>query len=221
VRSRQVCRATPPGSPFGSEEVSRSTLADATHSGLQVFSGLFAHWRAASRVGSSADRRSGAPDSISSSVRLSALSKDWARFLAGVCGAKMHIVYDPTPFARSMPLSRQPTSMTSLPPRSCRSRAGDNLRVRPSAIMTTAGGPKLHCRGLPDRDPAQEQHQAPRGRKNAVPAGSIFFPTASATCHNVWHATSNRSRIPSAKSACASTPERSYASSPMTRSTGS
>jgi hypothetical protein len=31
----------------------------------------------------------------STSVRLSALSGDWARFSSGVCGAKAHIVYDP------------------------------------------------------------------------------------------------------------------------------
>ena len=31
----------------------------------------------------------------STSVRLSALSGEWATFSAGACGAKAHIVYDP------------------------------------------------------------------------------------------------------------------------------
>jgi hypothetical protein len=30
-----------------------------------------------------------------SSLRLSALSRDWAQFSAGVCGVKMHVIYDP------------------------------------------------------------------------------------------------------------------------------
>ena len=97
MRSRPVCRATPRRLyHLGSDEVSRSTLADANaQRPWQVFSGLFAHvGRAAHAWAQAQDRRSGAPDRFSS-LRLSALSKDWARFSAGVCGAKVHIVYDP------------------------------------------------------------------------------------------------------------------------------
>jgi hypothetical protein len=31
----------------------------------------------------------------STSLPLNALSQDWARFSAGVCGAKLHVIYDP------------------------------------------------------------------------------------------------------------------------------
>src|SRR5882724_5633966 len=81
---------------LGSEEVSRSTLADANaQRPWQVFSGLFAHL--VGQLTRGLKRKTGEAVHLidSSSVRLSALSKDWARFSAGVCGAKMHIVYDP------------------------------------------------------------------------------------------------------------------------------
>jgi len=124
VRSRQVCRATPPALPLAAKRCRARPLADANaQRPWQVFSGLFAHLVGSSRVGSSARPAKRSPDRFEQ--RSSERAKQrWARFSAGVCGAKMHIVYDPTPFARSMPLSRQPTSMTSLPPRSCRSRPG-------------------------------------------------------------------------------------------------
>jgi Transposase DDE domain len=60
-----------------------------------VFSGLFAHL--VGQLTRGLKRKAGEAVHLidSSSLRLSALSKDWARFSAGVCGAKMHIVYDP------------------------------------------------------------------------------------------------------------------------------
>ncbi len=81
---------------LGSDEVSRSTLADANaQRPWQVFSGLFAHL--VGQLTRGLKRKTGEAVHLidSSSLRLSALSKDWARFSAGVCGAKMHIVYDP------------------------------------------------------------------------------------------------------------------------------
>lgn len=81
---------------LGSEEVSRSTLADANaQRPWQVFSGLFAHLVGQPTRGLKRKTVEAVYLIDSSSVRLSALSKDWARFSAGVCGAKMHIVYDP------------------------------------------------------------------------------------------------------------------------------
>jgi hypothetical protein len=81
---------------LGSDEVSRSTLADANaHRPWQVFSGLFAHL--VGQLTRGLKRKTGEAVHLidSSSLRLSALSKDWAKFSAGACGAKMHIVYDP------------------------------------------------------------------------------------------------------------------------------
>jgi hypothetical protein len=76
--------------------LTRSTLADANaQRPWQVFSGLFAHL--VGQLTRGLKRKTGEAVHLidSSSLRLSALSKDWARFSAGVCGAKMHIVYDP------------------------------------------------------------------------------------------------------------------------------
>jgi hypothetical protein len=81
---------------LGAREASRSTLADANaQRSHQVFSGLFAQMVA---MGGRGLRRSTA-DAVrlidSTGVRLSGLACDWARFSAGVNGAKAHIVYDP------------------------------------------------------------------------------------------------------------------------------
>jgi len=81
---------------LGSDEVSRSTLADANaQRPWQVFSGLFAHL--VGQLTRGLKRKAGEAVHLidSSSLRLSALSKDWAAFSTGVCGAKMHVVYDP------------------------------------------------------------------------------------------------------------------------------
>jgi IS4 transposase len=81
---------------LGAEEAKRSTLADANRlRPWQVFSGVFAdligqltrnHRRKIGEVVHLID---------ASGIRLSALSKDWAQFSAGVCGVKMHVIYDP------------------------------------------------------------------------------------------------------------------------------
>ena len=81
---------------LGGEAVSRSTLADANAlRPWQVFAGLFAHL--AGQASRGLKRKAGEAVHLidSTSLRLSTLSKDWAQFSAGVCGAKMHVIYDP------------------------------------------------------------------------------------------------------------------------------
>jgi hypothetical protein len=81
---------------LGTCEVSRSTLADANaRRPCAVFSGLLAELmnRCERRLG---QRMADAVYLIDSTgFRLSSLSADWARFSAGVSGAKLHIVYNP------------------------------------------------------------------------------------------------------------------------------
>lgn len=81
---------------LGADEISRSTLSDANaRRPWQVFTDLFAHLVGQITRG----LRRKADEAVhlidSSSLRLSALSQDWARFSTGVCGAKMHVIYDP------------------------------------------------------------------------------------------------------------------------------
>lgn len=81
---------------LGGEEVARATLSDANaQRPVQVFSGLLAHLIA--QVTRGVRRKAGEAVHLidSTGLRLSALSKDWAQFSTGVCGAKMHVIYDP------------------------------------------------------------------------------------------------------------------------------
>jgi IS4 transposase len=81
---------------LGGSQVSRSTLSDANaQRPWQVFSGLFAHLTGQAVRG--LRRKTGEAVHLidASGLRLSALSKDWAQFSTGICGAKMHVVYDP------------------------------------------------------------------------------------------------------------------------------
>jgi IS4 transposase len=80
---------------LGGAPVSRATLSDANAKRpWQVFSGLFAHLTGQAVRG--LRRKTGEAVHLidASGLRLSALSKDWAQFSAGVCGAKLHVVYD-------------------------------------------------------------------------------------------------------------------------------
>jgi IS4 transposase len=80
---------------LGGEEVARTTLADANaRRSWQVFSGLFAHL--AGRVARGLRRKAGEAVHLidATGLSLSALSKDWAQFSTGVCGAKMHVIYN-------------------------------------------------------------------------------------------------------------------------------
>jgi len=81
---------------LGAAPVKRSTLSDAnTERPWQVFGALFAQMLGQAHRG----LRRAASEAVrlidSTSVQLSSLSGDWARFSASVCGAKVHIVYDP------------------------------------------------------------------------------------------------------------------------------
>ena len=81
---------------LGACEVSRSTLSDANaQRSWEVFAGLFAELIGCSNRG--LKRKIGETVHLidSTGLRLSALSADWAHFSAGVCGAKLHVVYDP------------------------------------------------------------------------------------------------------------------------------
>lgn len=80
----------------GGRAVSRSTLADANaRRPAAVFTELFSHL--AAQAGRGLRRKiAGAVRLIDSSgLRLAGLGTEWAGFSAGVCGAKMHVVYDP------------------------------------------------------------------------------------------------------------------------------
>lgn len=80
---------------LGARPAMRSSLADANAKrSHEVFSGLFAHMAARAHRGL---RRKIAETTYlidSTGVRLSGLSAEWARFSAGVCGAKTHVIYD-------------------------------------------------------------------------------------------------------------------------------
>ena len=80
----------------GAREVSRSTLADANaRRPAALFTDLFAHLVA----GASRGLRRNVGEAVrlidSSGLRLAGLGSEWASYSAGVCGAKMHVVYDP------------------------------------------------------------------------------------------------------------------------------
>jgi hypothetical protein len=82
---------------LGAREISRSTLADANAKrSWQVFTGLFAHMlgQIASR---GLRRKLGEAVHLidATSLPLNRHSAEWAHFSAGVCGAKLHVVYDP------------------------------------------------------------------------------------------------------------------------------
>jgi hypothetical protein len=80
---------------LGAREVSRSTLADANaRRPNAVFTALFSDL--VKRAGRGLRRKLSEAVHLvdSTGLRLSHLSADWARFSDGVCGAKLHIVYD-------------------------------------------------------------------------------------------------------------------------------
>jgi hypothetical protein len=81
---------------LGAGPVRRSTLADANRlRPSEVFAKLFAVMMAGAHRGL---RRSLADTTYlidSTGLRLDTRSSDWARFSASVCGAKLHVIYDP------------------------------------------------------------------------------------------------------------------------------
>jgi len=99
ITSKFAVSETPPVWPSqncGGAPVSRSALATANATRpRETFAGLLAALMAQLERG----YRRKIGDCVrlidSTSVRLSALSGEWATFSAGVCGAKAHVVYDP------------------------------------------------------------------------------------------------------------------------------
>jgi Transposase DDE domain/Domain of unknown function (DUF4372) len=80
---------------LGSGEVSRSTLSDANRTRpCAVFTGLLAKLMGRSEPALGRQVAEAAYLIDSTGFRLSSLC-DWARFSAGVCGVKLHIVYNP------------------------------------------------------------------------------------------------------------------------------
>lgn len=81
---------------LGAQPAQRSTLADANaRRPVAVFADLFAALVKQAHRGL---RRKIADTTYlidATSVRLNGFSADWARFSAGVCGAKVHVIYDP------------------------------------------------------------------------------------------------------------------------------
>jgi Transposase DDE domain/Domain of unknown function (DUF4372) len=75
--------------------VKRSTLADANASRPgAVFTGLFSKLMKQAHRGLRRSLEETVYLIDSTSLRLNELSKDWARFSSGVCGAKAHVIYD-------------------------------------------------------------------------------------------------------------------------------
>jgi hypothetical protein len=81
---------------LGARPAQRSTLADANATRPSaVFAELFA--RMVQRAHRGLRRKIADTTYLidSTGVRLNGLSEGWARFAAGVCGAKLHVIYDP------------------------------------------------------------------------------------------------------------------------------
>jgi hypothetical protein len=80
----------------GARGVSRSTLADANAGRpVGVFTGLLAHLIAQTSRGLRREVGEAVRLIDSTGLRLAGLGSEWASYSAGVCGAKMHVVYDP------------------------------------------------------------------------------------------------------------------------------
>jgi hypothetical protein len=125
----------------GGTATARTTLADANAGRPSaVFAELFAAM--AAQVQGPRRRIAEAVYLVdSTSIRLSGLGSDWARFSAHACGAKSMSSTTPMPSGRSMPPSPPPRSTTSSPPRRCRSRPAPPTSSI-SATTTTPGGPR-------------------------------------------------------------------------------
>jgi IS4 transposase len=80
---------------LGTQAPARSTLADANAvRPCAVFAGLFAHMAGQAKRGLRKKIGEAVRLIDSTGLRLSGLS-EWAHFSTGVCGAKLHVVYDP------------------------------------------------------------------------------------------------------------------------------
>lgn len=82
---------------LGGCTISKATLSTAnkSHAAAEVFGGLLSELMQQLQAGYRRKVKNCVRLIDSTSVRLSALSGDWATFSTGVCGAKAHIIYDP------------------------------------------------------------------------------------------------------------------------------
>lgn len=81
---------------LGGRQAPYSTLREANRTRpVAVFAGIFEALVAQLQRSHRRDVRDAMRIIDSTSLRLNALSRDWARFSATVCGAKLHVVYDP------------------------------------------------------------------------------------------------------------------------------
>lgn len=128
---------------LGADPIRRSTMSDANAKRpFAVFSELLEAMMKQAHCGL---RRKLAETTYlidSTSVRLNEHSAGWARFSSGVCGAKVHVIYD-ADADRPIYAAVSASMSTTLPqPNTCRSR-----RARPmssiSAITIMPGGPSL------------------------------------------------------------------------------
>ena len=101
-------------------------------------------------------------------LRLDARSGDWARFSEGVCGAKLHVVYDPD--------ADRPIYTAITPARVNDITAAQAMPIEPGATYVFDLGDydyawwaKARCCPVPHRHPAQIQYSAAGGRR---PAGA-------------------------------------------------
>jgi len=126
-----------------------------------------------------------------------------------------HIVYDPDAVCPIYAAVTQPTSMTSLPPRSC-DRAGAPT-CSTSAIMTTAGWAKLHAADCRIVTRLKSNTKPAVVRKNAVRRAQYSFRPHRPTCHKrMARNRQNPFQDPVREIRVRIDTGKSYASSPMT-----
>ena len=81
---------------LGAQPAARSTLADANATRPhEVFSGLFSHMAGLAGRGFRRSTAQAVRLIDSTNLKLAGVASEWARFSAGVHGAKAHIIYDP------------------------------------------------------------------------------------------------------------------------------
>ena len=146
---------------LGAKPVRRSTLSDANAlRPAAVFVELFAEMM---RRAHSGLRRALAETTYlidSTWLRLNARSVQWARFSAGICGVKVHVVLTPTPIARFTLASRPGASTTSPPPRRCRSSRAPRM-CSISATTTLPGGPSSMRRNAASSPASSRRRRSP------------------------------------------------------------
>lgn len=185
----------------GAHAVQRSTLSDATRlRPAAVFTDLFAEMVRRMHRG----LRRALADSVylidSTHVRLSGLTASWAQYSAGVCGAKVHVIYDPD--------ADQPIYAAVSPSRTNDIAIAQSMPIEPGATYVfdlgyydygwwatmDAAGCRIVTR-FKSNTPLATVVEQP------VPAGAQSSPTASAICLlGRLAAAATPSRTPSAKS---------------------